>query len=155
MLFNKSERRPFASILSVEYMEKIRNTVNKFANSFDLKDWEGLKSVLASEVECDYTSLRGVKETATNDNYVSLRIKALNHLKTHHLISNHQITVEGRVAKCVASAMIWRFDGNQFFNTHAIYTFLIREQNGDWKICSIKQDVLWNEGEPSIHAGTK
>ena len=71
-------------------MDDIRNTINKFANSFDAKDWSGLKSVLSCEVECDYASLRGVKEVVTSEVYVQKRIEALDQMSTHHLITNHE-----------------------------------------------------------------
>lgn len=136
-------------------MRDVIFTVNKFANSFDTKDWNGLQSILADKVHCDYRSLRGVEETLSADDYVAKRIEALDHLTTHHMMANHQVTISNGKATCVASSVIWRNDGDQIFNTHAVYHFELKRDSKLWKIYSIKQDVLWNEGEKSIHSGAK
>ncbi|MTI32133.1 nuclear transport factor 2 family protein [Xanthovirga aplysinae] len=136
-------------------MDQIRNTINKFANSFDKKDWEGLKSVLDEKIQCDYSSLRGRKEEITSESYVQKRMEALRELNLHHLISNHEIIVEGKKAQCTASAMIWRRQGEKYFNTHAIYFFRLRWVQDKWLISEIRQDVLWNEGDASIHSGSR
>ncbi|GGX68779.1 nuclear transport factor 2 family protein [Saccharospirillum salsuginis] len=135
--------------------EAIVNVVNTFANAFDLKDWHGLKAVLANDIECDYTSLRGVKDVVTREVYVGKRVLALNHLRTHHLMANHQVTVGDETATCIASAMIWRSDDDRSFNTHAVYRFGLRRGPGGWVIHAIRQEVLWNEGDASIHAGAR
>ena len=136
-------------------MENIRNLISKFANSFDKKDWTGLRSTLSDEVECDYSALRGNIETITGDDYVAKRINALDKLSTHHIISNYEIQSDDKNATCIASTMIWRKQGNSEFNTHALYTFKLTNADFGWKICAIKQEVYWNEGDASIHSGVK
>ncbi len=39
--------------------EDIRMTIARFANSFDLKDWALMESVLAEELTVEYSDLRG------------------------------------------------------------------------------------------------
>jgi len=135
------------------------NTINKlvfkFANSFDLKDWDGMESCLALQVDCDYTSLRGKKETLTAKEYVALRKATLERLQTQHLFSNLEIDVSdgGHQAACRCSALILRRRGEQIFNTHAVYEFCCVQKNQRWLISKIKQTVLWNEGNSEIHAG--
>ena len=108
-------------------MEEIRNIISKFANSIDRKDWEGLKSILSHEAESDYSSLRGVKEVITAEEYVAKRITALHHIDTHHIIANHEITVVDESAECKASTIIWRRTDDVEFNTHALYVFMLRK----------------------------
>jgi SnoaL-like domain len=137
--------------------EPIILLLSKFANCFDLKDWLGLEDTLDSNVECDYGELRGVIKTYSKSEYVTLRKKALTHLKTQHLFSNLEIVIDKLTATCQLNAIIYRLDndGNQF-NSHAIYHFtLISNQDNQWKIAKIKQSILWNEGDPSIHGGVK
>ncbi len=136
-------------------IEEIQNIISKFANSFDRKDWDGLKSVLCDEVECDYTSLRGAKEIVSAEEYVAKRKLALNEVDTHHIISNYEIDMADNAAECRASSMIWRRKNGNGFNTHALYTFKLVNEALGWKISAIKQEVLWNEGDASIHSGTK
>lgn len=135
--------------------KEIINIISKFANSFDKNDWDGLKSVLSNEIKCNYSNLRGNKERTSAEDYVSKRIEALNHLKTHHMFSNYEINDRDREAKCVVSAIIWRRSSHTEFVTHALYTFGFRLEEDGWRICTIKQQVLWNEGDPSIHSGAK
>jgi hypothetical protein len=91
-------------------MIAITNTLFKFANSFDLKDWDGLKSILADDVLCDYMDLRGVIETLSADEYVAKRIAALDHLKTQHLFANVEVHVDNATAHCRLNAFIIRND---------------------------------------------
>lgn len=135
--------------------ESIIKVLFKFANSFDLKDWQGLEDTLMDNIECDYKGLRGTVENYSKSEYVSLRKKALNHLKTQHLFSNLQITAENKQATCQLSAVIFRQDDlGANFNSHAIYLFhLVNIKDNEWRIKKIKQTILWNEGDASIHAG--
>ena len=131
----------------------IRNLIFKFANSVDLKQWDVMQGCLSAQVDCDYTSLRKTKEILSSQEYVSLRARALEHLKTQHLFSNLEITISGVEANCRCTALILRKFDEDFFNTHAFYEFTCFYQHEIWVIGKIKQVVLWNEGNPTIHAG--
>ena len=109
-------------------------------------------------IECDYQDLRGISETCSRNEYVRLRKQALDELKTQHLFSNLEITVKGNIATCQLSAIIYRLYRQEAhdkqFNSHVIYNFqLVHLKNDEWRINKIKQSVLWNEGDPSIHKG--
>ena len=137
--------------MSVEF--EIQKTVSRFANSFDLKDWELMKSVLADRVIVDYSDLRGepAKEV-DSDTYVQSRKDALAKLHTHHLIGNFEIEFSQNSARVRASSTIFRRSEGRVFNTHAIYEFGLRKALGaGWLIDSIKQSVLWNDGDSTVH----
>jgi hypothetical protein len=51
--------------------------------------------------------------------------------------------------------MIWRRLGSKAFNTHAIYDFTLKRQDGAWKILGITQKVLWCEGDAFIYTGVQ
>lgn len=138
-------------------MNALSNVLFKFANSFDLKDWDGLLNTLMDQVECDYQDLRGETDTYTKIEYVNSRKEALEHLKTQHLFSNLEIRAEDECSHCRLSAIIYRRDKNgKKFDSHVIYNFeLSKLLNNEWKIHKIKQVVLWNEGDSSIHKGVK
>ncbi len=136
-------------------MNEIRNLIARFANSFDLKDWKGMQSLLMEQVSCDYTSLRKTKTVLTAAEYVQQRIEALEKLQTQHLFSNLEISIADDQATCRCSALILRRLQGDFFNTHAVYEFTLFCKNDRWLIGKIKQEVFWNEGNPKIHAGLK
>jgi hypothetical protein len=137
--------------VSVEF--EIQKTISRFANSFDLKDWELMKSVLSDKVIVDYSDLRGdpAKEV-DSDTYVQSRKDALANLHTHHLIGNFEIEFSQNSARVRASSTIFRKSEDRVFNTHAIYEFgLLKVLKTGWLIDSIKQSVLWNDGDSTVH----
>ena len=136
-------------------MKTVERVIGKFANSFDLKDWESLESVLSENVSVDYSHLRGQRETISRADYVSQRRRALQHLDTHHLLSNAEIDIDGNSASCRISGMIYRAKDDEHFNSHVVYDFQLERAGTSWLIVGIQQTVLWNEGNPDIHPGVK
>ena len=69
--------------------DAIENTLSRFMNSFDLKDWTGMVELLEPNIQVDYSDLRGGSATAVSaGEYVRLRTEALQHLFTQHLLTN-------------------------------------------------------------------
>lgn len=137
---------------------KIQQVIHRFANSFDLKDWQGLGDCFTERIYTDYSDLRGtLPETMDAKHYIHLRQEALSGLKTHHLCGNHEIGIKQDKADCRTSMVIFRSGPNRQdnFTTHCIYTFNLQKINSAWKITGIIQKVIWNEGDPSIHRGVK
>ncbi|WP_131781422.1 hypothetical protein [Legionella gresilensis] len=75
-------------------MLAIFNLLFKFANSFDLKDWQRLEETLADNIECNYQDLRGEIKTYSKEDYVNSRKAALSHLPTQHLFFNLEINCQ-------------------------------------------------------------
>jgi hypothetical protein len=70
----------------------LQELVARFANSFDLKEWDRLGQCLADTLYTDYSELRGTPpETMSRDKFVQLRRSALQELQTHHLAGNLEI----------------------------------------------------------------
>jgi len=142
--------------MAVEDTFAIQALLARFANSFDLKDWDGLRECLADQLDTDYSDLRGTPpQRLSAMEYVQARRKALDGLKTHHLSGNVEIRYDDPLnATCRVSTVIWRKSETEAFDTHCVYTFKVTKINHhDWKIGFIKQQVLWNDGQPAIHAG--
>jgi len=134
--------------------EQIENTLNRFMNSFDLKDWAVMRGLLEPTIQIDYSDLRGGPATdVSSDEYVRLRAEALQHLSTQHLLTNLDVVMSDGSASVGATCMIHRSDGTRHFNSHAVYTFSLAMSGGAWRISGIKQRILWNEGDPTIHKG--
>jgi len=143
--------------MSIEDRFKIQELIARFANSFDVKDWNGLESCFTDSLYTDYSDLRGTPpEKVKASDYVSARRESLNQLKLHHLVSNYEIDlINSNTATCRASMIVWRKSEKEEFTSHCVYIFQLTEQESDWKISGITQKVLWNEGTPSIHKGAK
>ncbi len=141
--------------MNIEDKFEIQEVIARFANSFDLKDWNGLEACFTASIYTDYSDLRGTPPQAlTAAEYVAARREALDHLKLHHLVSNYEIDITGQnTAICRASMMVWRKSEQEDFASHCFYEFQLTRQAGVWKISGITQRVLWNEGKPSIHTG--
>jgi hypothetical protein len=136
-------------------MNEIAAVISRFANSFDLKDWDALRSILADQVDVDYSDLRGTRETLAREEYVALREAALQDIDTHHMLSNTEISIGHDSAHCIASGVIFRRKDEEHFDSHVIYRFGLTKSVSSWRISSIKQSVLWNEGNSDIHAGAR
>jgi hypothetical protein len=137
--------------------EAILSLLGKLANSFDLKSWEDLKTCLAGSIYTDYSALHGTPPTTLSaEDFVTLRRQALGSLHTHHLMANPEIQVDGGTGTVRVSMLIRRNDSSaKSFTTHCLYELGVEKQAGNWKIRAIKQNVLWNEGDPLIHKGVK
>ncbi|MGH8689117.1 MAG: nuclear transport factor 2 family protein [Burkholderiales bacterium] len=136
--------------------EQIANTLSRFMNCFDLKDWKLMEELLAPTVKVDYADLRGGPPSSISSReYAKLRSEALQELATHHVLANLDIEALDDAATVSASCLIFRSDGSKSFNSHAFYRFTLSEKDGAWRIAAITQRILWNEGDPSIHKGAK
>jgi len=136
---------------------EIQKVVAHFANSFDVKDWDGLEACLTESLYTDYSDLRGTPpQTVSAKDYVQKRIDSLDHLKLHHLVSNYEVDIiNSSSATCRASMVVWRVSDEEEFTSHCIYIFQLTKQDSAWKINGITQKVLWNEGTSSLHKGAK
>ena len=135
----------------------VQKVIAKFANSFDVKDWNGLQACLTESVFTDYSDLRGTPpKTITAVDYVKSRRESLDHLKLHHLVGNFEIDfMDANSAICRASMVVWRKSDEEEFTSHCVYIFQLVKAQEEWKISGITQKVLWNEGKASIHSGAK
>ena len=135
----------------------VQKVIAKFANSFDVKDWDGLQACLTESVFTDYSDLRGTPpQTVTAVDYVKSRRESLDHLKLHHLVGNFEIDfMDANSATCRASMVVWRKSDEEEFTSHCVYIFQLVKAQDEWKISGITQKVLWNEGKASIHSGAK
>jgi hypothetical protein len=134
--------------------DEVANTLNRFMNCFDLKDWDLMSKQLDEMIHVDYSDLRGEEpKEVTSEEYVRTRSEALQDLLTHHQLTNLDIVASVSSASVKASCMIHRRLGDKEFNSHAHYRFRLSKPNGAWKISAIVQRILWNEGDSKIHAG--
>ena len=136
-----------------ENIQSIKTRIEAFCKSFDTKDWVSLRECLAETVFTDYASFRGTKPgNSSSGEFVMLRKNGLRNLTTKHLTNNFQITFSEQQATCHCDFVIQRFDTEgSHFHSYGHYIFLLAKIKSSWKITSIKQVVIRNEGDASIH----
>ena len=62
------------------------DTIISFANAFDAKDWQKLRSHLANEIDIDYSEFRGEPpRRVTAEEYIKQRVEGLAGLLTLHV----------------------------------------------------------------------
>lgn len=133
----------------MEDMLQIQQTIARFANSFDVKDWDGLQACFTETFRADYSDLNGTPPQIMNAaDYVKSRRESLARFKLHHLVSNYEIDfADSNSAACRASMIVWRKADGEESASHYVYLFQLTKQDSEWKIGSVTQKVLWNEGE--------
>ncbi len=140
--------------------QAIVDTIVRWAYALDTKDWAAARACFTDEVETDYSDLRGAGPTRlTADAFVELRRRAHEKLMTQHLSTNHLVTLDGDHATCVSATLIHRLDpgrqSDNTFDTLAHYTHTLVRTAAGWRIARIKQSVVWNRGNASIHTGDR
>ena len=147
----------------------IINRLEKFAASFDLKDWDMMKSCLIEKIFIDYSSFRNTAPTFIDSSeYIELRKIAMKNLNTSHSLSNFEIDIskyKSNILVCHCDFEIQRFSAiekykDSFYHSYGKYTFeLILDTSEKWKevwrISKIKQEVERSEGDKKIHGAFK
>jgi SnoaL-like domain len=140
--------------------QAVVDTVVRYASALDAHDWTAARACFADEVEADYGDLRGgPPERMQADAFVELRRRALERLTTHHLSTNHLVTLDGDRATCESATLIHRLDparaADNTFDTLAHYSHTLARTADGWRITHVRQAVAWNRGNPAIHAGAR
>jgi 3-phenylpropionate/cinnamic acid dioxygenase small subunit len=149
-----------AALQAIIDRQAIVDTIVRYAATLDAKDWAGAETCFAAEVETDYGDLRGTGPARIAAHaFVDLRRQALERLKTHHMTTNHLVTLDGDRATCQSAMLIHRLDPSRetdnTFDTLAHYTHTLARTAGGWQITLVRQSVAWNRGNSAIHAGAR
>ena len=147
-----------AALQALVDRQEIVDTVVRWAYALDTKDWATARSCFSDQVETDYSDLPGVGPSRlTAEEFVDLRRRAHQKLLTQHLSTNHLVTLDGDHATCVSATLIHRLapdrQSDNTFDTLAHYTHTLTRTAAGWRISRIKQSVVWNRGNASIHTG--
>src|SRR5437763_447179 len=105
----------------------VSEVVIRYARSLDVQDWALCRSCFTATLAQDYSDFRGEPPSSIRaDAFVALRREALAGLKTHHLSTNHAVTIAGNRAECISAFVIYRClpggAGDNEFDTHGFYT---------------------------------
>lgn len=124
----------------------------------DAREWEALTRLFAARVDVDYTSLNGGEPvTAAREELVAGWQATLDGLDaTQHLISNHQVSIDGDEATCIAHVQgahrLATAHGDPLWIVGGRYDFRLRRSGptAPWRISALKLTALWATGNRTI-----
>lgn len=136
---------------------QIEQTILKYATAADLRDWDLLKSILADELDVDFTTSGGPAMTLTSDQYVGQVTSLIPGFDvTQHQLTNFVINIDGDTADTVVymqAEHIVMEDGQQIDRAvGGYYTHKLKKIDGAWKICSLKLTATWGRGDMQAFA---
>ena len=132
----------------------IIETIVGLANALDAQDWARVRSLLADELEVDYSAFRGeAAKRVTADGYVAERRTGLAGLRTLHISTNHEVAIDGDVGTCVSAYQIVRVEASSGgrLETWGTYRHQLAREGRGWRVTGIVQTVTHLEGDRSIH----
>lgn len=133
----------------------IISTIVGIANAIDRRDWGKLRSLLANELDTDYSQFRGEPAgRVLADDYVASRKEGLQGVRTLHISTNHEVVVRGDEADCYSAYRIFRVaegGSEERLDTAGTYEHRLVRVGGSWLVRGIKQTVVVLSGDRSIH----
>ncbi|MCU0571034.1 MAG: nuclear transport factor 2 family protein [Oculatellaceae cyanobacterium Prado106] len=127
---------------------KIIEMIVGMANAMDEQNWQRLRTYLADEINVDYSDFRGESpQKIAADLYVQQRITGLTGLKTLHISTNHEVTIQPEEARCRSAYRIYRIDptaesGQERLDTAGTYHHQLMQMEGEWKVTAIRQTLV-------------
>ena len=130
----------------------ITDVVNSVGTLADLGEYSQLEQLFTEEVTVDYTSLfPGEVQNIPSQQLMTQWQSVLPGFDaTQHMISNHQITIDGDEATAVAYVRATHKLGDEMWVVGGYYVDeLVRTDEG-WKLKAIQYNALYEEGDRSL-----
>ena len=130
----------------------ITDVVNSMGTLADLGQYDQLQQLFTDEVTVDYTSLfPGEVQNISSEQLMTQWQSTLPGFDaTQHMITNHQITVDGDEATAVAYVRATHKLGDAMWVVGGYYVDeLVRTDEG-WKLKAIQYNALYEEGDRSL-----
>jgi hypothetical protein len=134
----------------------ITETVSALGLLADQRAWHELQALFADPVEVDYTSLNGGEPvTVAPADLIAGWRQNLEHLDaTQHLIANHQVTIHGENATCVANVqathILANHSGGPIWTVGGRYDIGLRHGPGGWQISGLTLTLQWATGNQHV-----
>jgi len=131
----------------------IIDVITRYAVGIDLRRWEDFGTCFTDEFDADFLVTNGWVRFQ-RDEFVELCQGIFAHYDaTQHISANHQVTISGDVASCVATLNATHFlanaDGGDTQQQVGYYEFhLVR--GDDWRINRVRQIVSWQTGNQDL-----
>ena len=141
---------------------EVQEVLFRFMRAFDNKDWDDLSKCLFEDIYCDYSGFRDESPChISQKEYIVKRKQAHSHLKMQHNLSNVSVRLQDGLAEVRCNYAIYRFhpefkgSREHYFHSYGQYLFVLKQDTGNWKIASITQKPLINDGNPELHVGAR
>ncbi len=124
----------------------------RYATGLDTRDWVLFRSCFTDEIDTDFTSVfGGTPRKVKADRWADAARRSLSGLKaTHHMITNHAITVNGDEALCIAYLQATHYlpndTGDNTQTMGGYYTNHFARTPQGWKIRACKLTLTWTAG---------
>lgn len=127
----------------------ITNVVNAVGTFADLEKWSQLQQLFTAEVTVDYTSLfEGEVQNISSEQLITQWKSVLPGFDaTQHIITNHQVTVDGDEAKAIAYVRATHKLGDEMWVVGGYYVDELVKIDGVWKLKAIQYNALYEEGD--------
>lgn len=142
-----------------EESETVRQAVVKVAHYIDGKRWSDLRTLYASEVETDYTSLfGGSPQKQSGDALINGWRGALSRVTTQHLLGPIDVEISGSVvtAHCHVRAIhyVRGAAGGEYWEVLGHYRFELVQETAGWKIARMTLETQMQIGNTNLLAET-
>ena len=130
----------------------ITDVVNSMGTLADLGQYDRLQQLFSDRVTVDYTSLfpGEVQEISAEQLMTQWQSVLPGFDATQHLITNHQITIDGNEATAVAYVRATHKLGDEMWVVGGYYVDeLVRTDEG-WKLKAIQYNALYEEGNRAL-----
>ncbi|MGE3622169.1 MAG: nuclear transport factor 2 family protein [Acidimicrobiia bacterium] len=126
----------------------------------DRKRWDELDQVLAPRVclptleEQDRPDFDARRATRSLEEIVASYVLLLGGLRTQHLVTGHQVELDGDAAVCWAHSVNvhWTDEPGAGKVVHGNeYRFDLARTGAGWRIVGRRTRILWSEGDESLH----
>ena len=127
----------------------ITDVVNSMGTFADLGRYDQLQQLFTDEVTVDYTSLfPGEVQNIKREQLMTQWQSVLSGFDaTQHLITNHQITINGDKAKAIAYVRATHKLGDEMWVVGGYYVDELVQTDEGWKLKAIQYNALYEEGD--------
>jgi uncharacterized protein (TIGR02246 family) len=134
--------------------EHIRDTLYRYASTIDVKDWQGLRNLFASDAAI--TMVGGAKTQGADAIVEYIRHRCRKRGWQHHLLSVYHIELKGDEASALTyHTSHQKTDGKpeHILQLVARYRDRLRRIDGAWKIVEKEMELGWFEERLRVSGG--
>ena len=131
---------------------EIRRVVDEIDNAVDAKDWRTCRSYFLDEIDADFTSLAGGApgRMKADDLVGGWQRNLYADKRSHHMRSNHRITVKGDSAEVFSKGYAFNLlasrTGSDLWEVWGNYRHTLARTAGGWKVSGMTLAVTHARG---------
>jgi len=128
----------------------------RYGLAVDTNDWALFESLFADTVEVDVPVQRPgeYRSFSAHDWAESVRENVAGYQSTHHMITNHLVTLDGDSATCRAYLQARHYlpndSGDAFRDIGGWYDWELARQAEGWKVRRYKLTLAWSAGNAAL-----